>query len=81
MVEISGYLTFGLLVAFPAWYYWDERASVGSVGLATGAALFPPLDLWLSTRFPDQVQHHGVPNVAFAFLNSLADKPHRVRPL
>lgn len=72
MVDITGHLAFGLLFALPAWYYWDERASVGFVALATVAALLPDVDLWLSTWFPLEVHHHGVTHtLLFAVCASL----------
>lgn len=72
MVDITGHLAFGLLFVLPAWYVFDDRASVGVVALATVAALLPDIDLWLARWFPAAVHHHGVTHtVVFAIGASL----------
>jgi len=55
-----GHIAFGLLFALPAWFVWDDRASVGFVALAVVASLVPDTDLLLSWLFPNSVHHHGV---------------------
>lgn len=55
-----GHIAFGLLFALPAWYLWDDRASVGFIALAVVGSLLPDTDLWLSELFPAEVHHHGV---------------------
>lgn len=60
MVDIMGHVAFGLLFSLLAWFVWDDRASVGFIGLAVVASLFPDIDLLLSSWFPDAVHHHGV---------------------
>lgn len=72
MVDITGHIAFGLLFALPAWYVYDDRASVGFVALAAVGALFPDIDLWLLKWFPVEVHHHGVTHtVVFAVAASL----------
>ncbi|WP_255196202.1 metal-dependent hydrolase [Halorarius litoreus] len=60
MVDVMGHLAFGLLFALPAWFVWNDRASVVFVAFAAVAALFPDIDLWLVMLFPGEVHHHGV---------------------
>lgn len=60
MVDIMGHIAFGLLFALLAWFLWDDRASIGFIGLGVIASLFPDIDLWLSRWFPDVVHHHGL---------------------
>jgi len=72
MVDIMGHIAFGLLFALPAWFLWDDRASVGFISLAVVASLFPDSDLWLSRWFPDMIHHHGVTHtVLFVAATSL----------
>lgn len=67
-----GHIAFGLLFALPAWFVWDDRASVGFIALAVVASLFPDIDLWLSNWFPGAVHHHGVTHtVLFVTITSL----------
>jgi hypothetical protein len=73
MVDIMGHLAMGLLWAAPAWFVWHDRVSLVFVGVATVAALFPDVDLWLSALFPEVIQHHGVFHTVLAVaLASLA---------
>lgn len=60
MVDIMGHVAFGLLFALPAWFLWDDGASVAFIGLAVVGSLLPDVDLWLARWFPEQVHHHGV---------------------
>ncbi|WP_122090869.1 metal-dependent hydrolase [Halalkalicoccus subterraneus] len=60
MVDITGHIAFGLLFALPAWFLWDDRASIGFIALSVVASLFPDIDLWLSRWFPEIIHHHGV---------------------
>jgi membrane-bound metal-dependent hydrolase YbcI (DUF457 family) len=60
MVDIMGHIAFGLLFALPAWFFWDDRASVGFIVLAVVASVVPDTDLLLSWLFPNSVHHHGV---------------------
>jgi hypothetical protein len=72
MVDIMGHIAFGLLFAVPAWFLWDDRASVVFIGLAVVASLLPDIDLWLSRWFPDAVHHHGVTHtVLFVTVSSV----------
>lgn len=72
MVDIMGHIAFGLLFALPAWYFWDDRASVGFIALAVVASLSPDIDLWLSRWFPNTIHHHGLTHtVLFVTATSL----------
>ncbi|WP_247729274.1 metal-dependent hydrolase [Halovivax limisalsi] len=72
MVDIMGHVAFGLLFALPAWFVWDDRASVAFVGLAVVASLVPDIDLWLRRVFPGAIHHHGVTHtVLFVTVASL----------
>lgn len=72
MVDIMGHIAFGLLFALPAWFLWDDRASVGFIVLAAVASLLPDIDLWLVKLFPAQIHHHGLTHtVLFVTIASL----------
>jgi len=72
MVDISGHIGFGLLFSLPAWYLWNDRASVAFLALAVVGALLPDVDLWLAALFPAAVHHHGVTHtVLFVTVASL----------
>lgn len=72
MVDIMGHIAFGLLFALPAWFFWDDRASVGFIALSVVGSLFPDIDLWLSRWFPAMIHHHGVTHtVLFVTVASL----------
>ncbi|SDN19996.1 hypothetical protein SAMN04487949_3641 [Halogranum gelatinilyticum] len=45
MVDVMGNLAFGLLFALPAWFVWNDRASVVFVAFAAVAALFLDINL------------------------------------
>lgn len=73
MVDLMGHLAFGLLFALPAWFRWDDRVSLGFVGLAAVAAFLPDVDLLLVALFPGEVHHHGVTHtVLFVTVAALA---------
>jgi len=72
MVDITGHVAFGLFFALPAWFFYDERVSVGLLALAAAGALLPDVDIWLAALFPDVVHHHGVTHtVVFVTVASL----------
>lgn len=48
------------MFALPAWWFWNDRASVAFIALAVVASLLPDIDLWLVELFPDEIHHHGV---------------------
>lgn len=68
MVDVMGHLAMGLLWAIPAWFVWDDRASVGFIAIATVAALLPDADLFLSQWFPSAIHHHGITHTVIAVL-------------
>lgn len=72
MVDIMGHIAFGLLFAIPAWFFWDDRASIAFIALSVVASLVPDIDLWLSRWFPGSIHHHGVTHtVVFVAATSL----------
>lgn len=72
MVDIMGHIAFGLLFALPAWFLWNDRASVGFIALAVVGSLLPDVDLWLVQLFPAQIHHHGLTHtVLFVTIVSL----------
>ncbi|WP_256394179.1 metal-dependent hydrolase [Natronoarchaeum rubrum] len=70
MVDVMGHVAMGLLWAIPAWFIWNDRASLAFIGIAAVAALLPDIDLFLSQWFPAAIHHHGITHTVVAVLGA-----------